>query len=207
MKLLIFATLQEAESSINKLDAKQIEPYLYRFSQGHLVICGFGAFAAMKAVYTYGPHHTEIFNLGLAGLLCDKYPMGSLYSIEMVGKYTHLPADIDVTSKEIAANHLPVLSVNLCGLRLMTSDFPIHHQRIKEQLALHWDLVDMEGYGLVYAAHALKKPVYLWKITSDCAIEGGRVSLKKNLYECGEKLAEKLVVEIDLAPKNDPNKT
>ena len=200
MKLLIFTTLQEAESSLKKFEAKQIEPHLYTFSEGTIVICGFGAFAAMKAVYTYGPHHLEIFNLGIAGVLSDKYPIGSLHSIEVVGKYTHLPPDIDALSEQITSEHLPSLPLPRSGLRLVTSDFPIYQKTVRQRLSLNWDLVDMEGYGVVYAAHALSKQVHLWKIISDFAIEGekGRASLKKNLAECGEKLAERLSAFISL---------
>lgn len=191
-RLLLFATLAEADASIRKYGAKQLSAHEYQFSQGTIVVCGLGSYAAMRAMYLYAKEHAEIINLGIAGALSEKVPLSSLHRIHTVGKYTHLPQDIDAVSGQMA--HLPQIALHTQGTRLVTCDFPLYHQPLRDQLALEWDLIDMEGYGVAYAAHSLGRKAQLWKIVSDFASEGGREMIKKNIKYYSEQLAEELEV-------------
>ena len=56
-----------------------------------------------------------------------------------------------------------------------------------------WDLVDMEGYGVAFAAAALGKKCRMWKIISDFTSPEGRDLIRKHKKELSEKIAEKIL--------------
>jgi nucleoside phosphorylase len=82
------------------------------------------------------------------------------------------------------------------GDKLISSDFPIHDETLRKNLGTEWDLVDMEGYGVAFAAHALGKKCRIWKIISDFALTGGRSLIRKNKTLLSEKIADAIVKQL-----------
>ena len=205
MKLLIFAQLAEARPTIERLEARPsshektviwsegVVHSEYAFDGGWVVLSGMGIHAAQLAVSKYVSRVDEVWNLGLAGALSDALPEGSMQEIALVGKHLSLPPTIDTLSRECTEMSAPTFSVSTEGVRLISSDYPIHDKEIRSSLQNLWDLVDMEGYGIAYAAHHLGKRCLMWKIVSDFASEGGRALIRKNKEHYAELLAERVL--------------
>jgi len=149
------------------------------------------------AVSKYAHAFDEIWNLGVAGSLKKNQPIGKIYAIEKVDKYVpvqYIP--FDESSKECIASTIPSHHLNSPGYKLISSDFPIHNKMLKESLSSHWDLVDMEGYGIAFAAHHLDKTCKMWKVISDFASENGRDLIHKHMEELSEIIADKIEFEL-----------
>lgn len=178
MKLLIFATLFEAEASIKALNAEATsDPDCFLYDQGKIVISGWGCYYAMMAVSKYGQDVDEVVNLGIAASL-KNHPLGHVTTIKSVSKY----------SSEPFAKSLPVLEVT-DGAHLVSFDFPVHSTDFHSKLE-PYDLLDMEGYGIVFASNYLKKKVTLIKAVSDFAQEGARHLIEQNKEKLSSILAE-----------------
>lgn len=171
-RLLIFATFDEAQETLLKLNALEGEKGVWHAEEDLIVISGWGCKNANLATLKHGPKASEIWNVGIAGTLSEKLPLGSFHKISFVGKSTS-----------------PSLSLSQEGARLFSSDHPVHDVSLRNQLAKEWDLVDMEGYGVATAAKILNKSCYLWKLVSDFALPGGSEIIKKNMSNHSNKLA------------------
>lgn len=199
-KLILFATLSEAEATIKLLSAKPCNkekvfiwsegmvPSLYSYADGWIALSGFGIHAAQLTVSKYAQNVDEIWNLGFAGSLRGSFPTGSLQQIEVVAKHIPLPLSIDPISRECAESVAPIFSVASQGAKLISSDYPVHDPQQRELLAKKWDLVDMEGYGVAFAAHHLGKKCLMWKVISDLA--QGRAPIQRNKKALSTLLAE-----------------
>lgn len=196
MILFIFATFAEAQASLSVLKAKEINKRLYKCHEGWLAISGIGIHAAQHTTSQYGPSASEIWNFGLAGSLQEPASLGDICPIATVSKYVPSLEDLDTLSQDFSLSSIPSFSLKPTGYKLFSSDFPIHTFCHKEQLAKKADLVDMEGYGIAYAAHHLGKPCSFWKIISDFTSFGGHDLIKKNMCFYSEKLAETLLKEL-----------
>ena len=189
-RLLLFALHLEALPTLEALQAQLYSKDHYRFSGGHLVISGVGSYAAQLAVTRLAPQVEEIWNLGFAGAIDDQLQIGTVEEIGIVKKHLPLPR-LDATSLQITEAHLP--QIDLGGeVCLATSDFPIHDSNLQPQGA---HLVDMEGYGIAYAANALGKRCRMWKIVSDFASKGGREMIRREAKALAEKLAQRVMDE------------
>ncbi len=158
-------------------------------------------------VAEYAQNIGEVWNLGLAGALDGGLPLGEIVEIKSVGKYIS-SGTLDPLSQECVRSAIPHLDLDLGfpynggeslpfslsapGGRLISSDFPIHDAQHREYLSKTWDLVDMEGYGIAYAACYLGKKCRMWKIVSDFASPGGRELIRKNKARLSERIAEKI---------------
>lgn len=201
MKLLLFAQLCEAKATIKALAAQAIPgmtsniwsegeiPSCYRFEGGVIVLSNIGIHAAQMAAARFGTQATEIWNFGFAGSLNEKLRLGEIYEVGHVGKQIFLTNDIDPLSLNCVNNTVPRFSLHEEGHALISSDFPIHDSQLRERLGIEWDLVDMEGYGVVFASVALGKKCRLWKIVSDFASDKGRALIQKHKTELSGKLA------------------
>jgi nucleoside phosphorylase len=178
--VIFFATTLEASATLHLLDAQLVEqeeilPSLYRIDGGWIVITGLGSHAAKRSIMRYAHLGTSVWNLGFAGVLRSQHRIGSIFPIGVVGKYP---------------NPQPQINFSTHPHHLITSDFPIHDSALREQLAQEWDLVDMEGYGLVSGCFQLGKPCQMWKIVSDFASPGGKKLIVKHCAELSASLAE-----------------
>lgn len=203
-KLIVFAQLLEAKNLIERLSAQVVSgeilevwsegsiPNCYQFEKGLIVISNVGLHGAQMAVSKYGHGMDEVWNIGFAGSLNDQLPIGDILEIDKVGKY--LPEEaLDPISQDCFFSTVPPLLINgkkeSGGGRLLSSDFPIHSASKRDNLKKDWDLVDMEGYGIAFACHYLKKKCRIWKIVSDFASEGGREMIRKNRNALSIKIA------------------
>ena len=67
MKLIVFAHPVEAQVALQKLEAKEVEPNLWRIEGGAILITGGGMVAAAAAVARYASGFSHIDNIGSAG--------------------------------------------------------------------------------------------------------------------------------------------
>lgn len=193
VKLVAFATYDEAEESIKALKATSLkEGTLYQFPKGFIAITGIGSLAASHAVAKIlfeNPSIEEIWNFGFAGALCDHLPIGTIRAVNMVGKHLSIPSFIDHHSQQFASTLQPPFQLHSEGLKLITSDYPIHSDELRTTLSPLWDAVDMEGYGIAYAAQRLGRPCHLYKIISDFSKPGGHLLIIKGKKMLSEALA------------------
>lgn len=221
MRLVLFALTAEATGAIEYLDAKADlssqrliwkegkVPTIYHFQGGTIVITDIGLHAAAAAVARYGPSHTEIWNIGFAGTLTNKFSLLELVLISKVSKYCPYPYR-DAHINHILTHSLPTISMNIGEFgktsedveatpntlftnsgALITSDVPIHESCIRNDLILEGhDLVDMEGYAIAHLAKSLGIPCVLWKIVSDFSQPGGPDLIRRNQAYLAEKIVQ-----------------
>ncbi len=191
--LIVFAMPAEAQSSIEKLQCTDIVPNrIYRFKQGWIVISGMGCLAASSAVSSFGRDIDEIWNFGAAGSLNPNLALGHVAEISVIIKNPILPDQIDIHSSNLHARLFPSIKTNQKGLALISSDYPIHHPELNQRLCQHADLVDMEGYGIAFAAQQLNLPLRMWKNVSDFANPQGPRLIEDRLKEISQALATSL---------------
>ena len=210
--LIVFAQTGEAKATIEMTNAKPVlaektlvwsegvVPARYIFSQGCIAICGVGIHPAQMCVAKFASLYDEVWNLGFAGALKKEAAIGELASIASNDKLLPISKHLDTRSQECANFAIPSLNISDSGQKLITSDFPIHDNELRESLKQQWDLVDMEGYGVAYAAHSLGKKCRMWKIVSDFASPGGREVIRKHRHELSQKIAEPIMENLFAQP-------
>lgn len=192
MKLLVFATYLEAEATIQRLHAKENALNMFSFEGGAILLSGMGSHAAIAAILERGREFDEIWNLGFAGSLTHA-PLFRILSIGKVIK--HVPTSLDSYSLEIMNKAFPPLHLE-GESTLLTSDFPLH-QKPFDRAAL----VDMEGYGMAFAANHLGKKCRMWKIVSDFVSQGGAALIQQNAKKLSKLLADKIEHELCFSKK------
>ncbi len=191
--LVVFSTQMEAENSLDVLRCKVVEEgRLYQFKQGHVVISGWGILNASAATAEYAHLANEVWNFGICGSLQDGHQIGQLFEIKRVDKFLSFQTK-DTHSIKIAHGVFPPIELSTQGARLLTSDYPIHDAKLKSQLGKEHDLVDMEGYGIAFAAKKMQKPCRQWKLVSDFSSEGGQHLIKQSMKALSQQTAEVLV--------------
>jgi len=206
--LIVFAQKGEAQRTIERFNASPVNgemthvwseglvPSLYAFDYGWIALSSVGVIAAQMTVAKYAQKSEEIWNLGLAGRLRGESPIGKLISVQKVGKFIPIfSKDIDSRSFVTMQGIHPPLSLE-GESHLVSSDFPVHEHAHRMHLAENYDLVDMEGYGIAYAANALGKKCRMWKIISDFASPGGRELIQKNKDLLSKQLADHIESEL-----------
>ncbi len=193
-RLLVFALDHEAAETIKILKAEQVGAKLYAFEGGKILISGLGIHVAQSAVSDHIDECKEVWNLGLAGALID-IPLGSIVEIGRVTKYVG-GKNLNAHAIGLMSEHLPPFELG-GEYNLITSDFPIHS---KEHRPEGCHLVDMEGYGIAFAASHFGKKCRMWKIVSDFASPGGVELIKKHRTHYSKLLAQK-VLEIGCGPQ------
>lgn len=183
MKLILFATLFEAKSSLEALNAAQISPHCYSFNKGVIVISGMGSKKAKDALLTFADQATSVWNVGFAGALNDHFEIGETFEVKSVSKFSPLA--------------IPKLTLPKGEIALLTSDFPIHNVALRSTLKSRYDFVDMEGYSVVATCQRLQKPCRLTKIVSDFASEHGSSLIKQQGKFLSEKLAALIKSNLD----------
>lgn len=185
MKLFLFATLLEAQKTLDSCRAAPIATNLYSVEEHRIGITGMGTHAALGAVMRWGAPASHIYNLGFAGALDRTLELGAFYQIEEVSKNLSLPTGLDERSRTLAASTHPPLALSTTPLkfalkRLLSSDYPLFCDELSERYR-GFDLVDMEGYGVVYGAKLLNKPCTLLKVVSDFASSKGRETMREQI--------------------------
>lgn len=176
-KLLIhFATKAEAAETLKKLAAKPTDKNLWECSIGWISIPGIGMPTTFTHLAPLIAEVEEIWSLGIAGTLHPDLKIGTKIQIATCQTLTH-------TELTIAEN----------GMRLFSSDTPIHDKKTKQALGQNHDLIDMEGYAVAHLANHFNKPCSIWKWISDFAEEGGKALIQKHLPELSKKMAHHLM--------------
>lgn len=196
MKLIIFATHLEGGKTLSALNACRLDDSLYSFPDGYIAISGMGLCAAQHAASRTISLVNEVWNLGFAASLDAKYPLGSIHEISTINKYTPATIDLDPGSQALVRSSFPALKIGDEGHKLLSSDHPIHDVSLKNQLREFAHFIDMEGYGIAYAAKAFGKPCRMWKIVSDFASPEGRKLIFDHQHTLSEKLATLVTEEL-----------
>lgn len=186
--LFVFATLKEAEPSLKLLGAiPSRDSSLHLFEGGALLITGMGALAAGAAVARLAPDFDLVWNLGIAGALSKELSLGDMVEVGSVAKWGGV-LSLDPHSLALFEKAHPVLGKG--GKRLITSDYPIHSKEVGNPLSQQADLLDMEGYGVAFAAAQANKPWRITKRISDFCAEDGPSLIQQELPKAARELAE-----------------
>ncbi len=178
MKLITFATIEEAEATLASFNAKTLQPSLFSSDIGLIAITGIGPFAAYVTLKALDSQFDTIINIGFAGSLRKELECGAIYPIATCKKHLWHPKGASA-SKQCLAASFGELVLNPEGLRLSTVDFPLYKNASK--LLLESDLVDMEGYGIALGAQALGKQCNLYKLVSDYCTDTSASLIKNNM--------------------------
>ncbi len=181
--LIVFSTELEAKATIDCLGAKG-RGHLRWFPGGAVMICGMGSINAAARILEVGHCFDQIWNIGIAGAL---KPLQGIHPVGRIEKLKSLPATTSAHSHQFFDKLHPAQHIGE-GLTLVTSDFPIFDETLKSTLS--HDLVDMEGWGIAYAASLLHKPLKMWKMPSDSAGENDQHALHANLQACAFTIAD-----------------
>lgn len=202
--LITFATLLEAQGSIDLLKATQTGKNIWQFSKGKIAITGMGMFHALFGLIKALEHQKPlaIWNLGFAADLKGR-KIGTIVEINSLCRPI-LSIQCDKMTKEIHSECYPEILLNQSrsGDKLVTVDAPIHRIKEKKRCALFADLIDLEGYAVASFAHFHQIECRVIKIASDFAQRGGR----KLLFTNAPMLAQKLALWIEKKVKNWPSR-
>ncbi|GAB3672673.1 nucleosidase [Actinocorallia lasiicapitis] len=140
------------------------------------------AVAVAAALAVHRP--SEIVNLGTAGAL--RPGLRGTHEIARVIQH-----DLDGAAIEKLTGRPTGTPFDLAaaGLVLATGDEFVKTTAARDALALHADLVDMEGYAVAAAAKAAGVPVRLVKHVSDEASEGAAKTWRESVDDCARDLA------------------
>jgi adenosylhomocysteine nucleosidase len=143
------------------------------------------ATATTRAALTHSPG--LILNVGTAGALrVGSVASGVVHEIGTVLQH-------DLNGRAIAEltgdDPAPPIVLAGSGPTLATGDRFISSPEARDRLAVHADLVDMEGYAVAASARRLHIPVRLAKTVSDDAGHGAAQSWSEALEEASHRLA------------------
>jgi nucleoside phosphorylase len=187
--LVVFATLSEAESSLEALKAKVIiENELFETDIAKILICGIGSLNAAIKTLKYYNKEQNVLNLGACGAL-KEVPIFTVLPIKAVHKLNYLPPFLDSYSKKFSDSIFSIADINSEGFTCLTSDFPLHQEKLRDKLKKAYDCIDMEGYGIARAC----KEVKMFKCVSDFASKKGHKLIKEHLKEVSFILKETLI--------------
>lgn len=191
MRIILFATLKEAQPTLDLFEAIPIQEEIYAYKEGKIIISGMGMLAACAALAPHLAEATEIINPGLAGALDDSLELGYLATIGEVSLHLSHLNEIDPFSQQLAMKCYPPVKLGE-GPGLVTSMIPVHEGFLKTEMAKRGLLVDMEGYGVAYMARQANIPCTLLKIVSDFSRKEAIPLLLQNFSALAEKLGESL---------------
>ena len=180
MKLIIFATAEEAEHSLTTFHAQPIKIGLYQSKIGLIGITGIGPYAAAYAVSAIAKEYNikEIMNIGFAGSLNSALELGSIWPISSCSKYLWHPKG-HTAAQNCLAGEINCLRLQQDGLVLSTVDFPLYEN--PAHLANVCDLIDMEGYAIAQVARSLEIPCTLYKLVSDYCTPNSLSQIRNNM--------------------------
>jgi len=187
MKLVCFATFEEAKGTLDHFCPQKVNSGLYSSSRALFAITGIGPFASHIITLALSENIDEIINIGLAGSYRQDLEIGSIHPIRRCSKFLWHPKGKEASLISAAASFAPLTLANE-GLELVTVDFPQYIA--KGPLAEEFDLVDMEGYGIAIAAEMKGIPCKLYKIVSDHCSEKSVSQIQAKLTHLSEQMAK-----------------
>ncbi len=187
MKLITFATNEEAKEALALFKAHAIKPGLYTSEIGLIAITGIGPFAAFTALSNLKESFDSVINIGLAGSRLPELEVGSIHSIALCKKYCWNP---EASSEKTLSHGFADLTFATQGRSLTTLDFPLYAPNSN----ITSDLVDMEGYGIALAAMSRDLPCSLYKLVSDHCSKDSSSQMKNNIREYSHKIASFLKI-------------
>ena len=180
MKLIVFATYEEAKHSLKRLEAQKFQDH-FIYSEGKILITGIGPFAAYTCLERHIDGADTIYNIGIAGSLHETSK--TCYEIRLCSKYRWHPKNPEFED---------AICFEKTGVRLCTLDFPLHDQKTKELLGQHFDLVDMEGYAISLLAKKHNKVCHLIKAVSDFCDSDTPKRIQHKIDGLSQELAQEL---------------
>ncbi len=182
MKLITFATSEEADTTLRKTNAKSLHSGLFSSDIGLIAITGIGPFATHATLLELKDEFETIINIGIAGALNKDLLLGTIYSVAVAHKYLWHPKGPE--TKEV----FHPLALQNSGLKLLTLDFPLY-----KSIDGEYDLVDMEGYAAAYSAKALGKKCQIFKLVSDYCTRDSSSQIAENINKYSNLIAEFLI--------------
>lgn len=173
--LFLFATLAEAQASINRFMAHQVAENVFSFGIHSIVIVGMGPQKASCTVEGLPTCGVRWVNVGIAGSIDRSLPFGSLCRI---GTTAFL-------CKERAYDHQHIREG--VDTLLYTSPFPVYEA---PACCKQGSLIDMEGHVIAKIALQKKVPFSLLKVVSDYCSQDTTASIKKHMGELSSMLSE-----------------
>ncbi len=142
------------------------------------------AASALAAVLGRGSLPSVVVNLGTAGALRD----GLRGTHEVSRAIQH---DLHTAFLYLLTGQTYGAPLQVCdsGPVLATGDSFVSDKAAREQLAVHADLVDMEGYALAAVARKLDVPIRLVKHVSDEAGEDAARTWRESVDDCAKALS------------------
>lgn len=197
---LVLATEREARPLLSLLAAKVVgeSPFgLWRATLGRgdealrILVTGMGkvaAAAATAALLSTTEIH-RVINLGACGALVDRDDLapGALCQVRRVVEGDHCgcggrpPEPLDCVAVD---------APQLVQVDLVTTDRPVFEDQRREALAVHGQVVDMEGAAVARTAAWFATPCTLLKGVTDPAGSFDRHQLMANLDGVAEALAD-----------------
>ena len=150
-----------------------------------ILVTGAGKVNAAVAVATtigeQRPH--SLINLGTAGALRP-----GLTGSHVIARVTQHDLD-DAALFSLTGLHFgEPIDMATSGLTLATGDAFIADPAVRDRLAQHADLVDMEAYAIARAATAARVPLTIVKQVSDEASSEAATSWSESVDACAEQL-------------------
>lgn len=186
--MITFATLMEAKETIRLINAQQTDTQLYEFKHGLLLITGMGSINACYSLSKYLSQVDEIWSYGIAGTLKEETQFKTV-AIQRVSKHLSIPNCMTQYTRDFSANIFPTLEIENKGVSLISSDYPINHSQIRNDLAKNHDLIDMEGYGIAHACKMANKPLIMRRTISDTACENTAALIRERLPHLSKEIA------------------
>lgn len=190
--LIMFATNGEAAAALTTLSAQPTDDQkLFEWTGGHVVLSGMGPLAACQAVTKYGPGHDELWNLGMCGSFSDRHKPGTIAKVSNVEMLPVTPYQLDSHAEALHKMLHPSLTLLAdTKARLATCPFPLRAASVLPAYRERFDLVDMEGYSIAWAAQQIHLPCHLWKVVSDRVEDTNPTCIQNKLSSCSHLLSK-----------------
>lgn len=165
---LLMATMLEAQPFVERLGLQVYEqkPFeIYGNEQFLLIISGIGkanAAAASAYLLLMRKQLPCVFNLGAAGALDNRHPMGNVYHVNRI-----VEPDRPGLRTGIPHEHQPDIIEGFPTASLATQDKPVIDTEDRKQISLNARLADMEGASVVQTCRRFQTKCYVFKFVSD----------------------------------------
>lgn len=193
MKLICFATFEEAKATLELFEAQPVANGLYSSSRALFAITGIGSFASHVVTLALSENVEAIVNIGLAGSYRKELEIGSIHPINRCTKFLWHPKGKEASQACVAQGFAP-LTLAKEGLHLCTVDFPQY--AVSDEERTEFDLVDMEGYGVAFTAEMKGIKCELYKIVSDHCTKKTASQIKERLPYLSEQMAQFLLANV-----------